>query len=178
VPASTPLRLSARLLAAAAVLALAVPATAAATAGPALAASPAVATPVPTAFTHDPVRDREALYDLLDAARAQHGRGPLRRVPAIEAVAQDWSAQMAATGTLAHDPVLGARMPAGWRVVGENVGSAKGASPTALERAWLASPSHRSNQLDRRYDAVGIGIAYGRDGTVYVTTDFAALRRP
>ena len=56
---------------------------------------------------------------------------------------------------------------------GENV--ARAASAERAHRAIWASPSHRGNLLERRYDSVGIAAVSGPDG-VWVTEVFADLR--
>ena len=120
-----------------------------------------------------PVADPWAaeLYDLLDATRAEHGLPALERQPALEDVAEGWSASMLASATLAHAPDLVAQLPAGWRSAAENVGVTWGGDAASLHAAWLASPGHRANVLDAGLDAVGIGVARGDDGQVWVTVD-------
>jgi uncharacterized protein YkwD len=44
-------------------------------------------------------------------------------------------------------------------------------------RTLWASPSHRSNLLESRFDAVGVGSATGSDQTVWVCEVFAAGAR-
>ena len=58
------------------------------------------------------------------------------------------------------------------------------ATPRATVRAWMHSPDHRANLLDRRFADVGIGVAEGAPialgagelGGTYVT-DFGRRRR-
>jgi len=47
--------------------------------------------------------------------------------------------------------------------VGENIawGTSDRSSPGKIVRAWMRSPGHRRNILDRRFDELGLGIALG-----------------
>ena len=68
--------------------------------------------------------------------------------------------------------------------VGENIawGTLGLATPRAIVAAWMASPPHRANILDRRYRETGIGVsahpptslADGQPGAIY-TQDFGVI---
>ncbi len=68
--------------------------------------------------------------------------------------------------------------------VGENIawGTLYLATPRAIVAAWMASPSHRANILDRHYRETGIGVsphpptslAHGQPGAIY-TQDFGVI---
>ena len=68
--------------------------------------------------------------------------------------------------------------------VGENIawGTLWLATPRAIVAAWMASPGHRANILDRRYRDTGIGVsphpptslAHGQPGAIY-TQDFGVI---
>jgi uncharacterized protein YkwD len=68
--------------------------------------------------------------------------------------------------------------------VGENIawGTLGLATPRAIVAAWMASPPHRANILDRRYRETGIGVsahppaslAGGQPGAIY-TQDFGVI---
>ncbi len=70
--------------------------------------------------------------------------------------------------------------------VGENIawGTLGLATPRAIVAAWMASPPHRANILDRRYRETGIGVlphppaslADGQPGAIY-TQDFGVIIR-
>jgi uncharacterized protein YkwD len=70
----------------------------------------------------------------------------------------------------------------GW-VVGENIawGSGSLATPRSIMRAWMNSPGHRANILNRRFREIGVGIAKGApaagvgNGATYATS-FGARR--
>lgn len=66
-----------------------------------------------------------------------------------------------------------------WRI-GENIAWGTGAlgTPRLIVRAWMHSPGHRANILNRRFTRIGVGVAPGnpsryRGGGTY-TTDFGA----
>ncbi|SDQ36210.1 CAP domain-containing protein [Quadrisphaera sp. DSM 44207] len=122
------------------------------------------------------LHDREVLYGLVDAARAEHGLAPLTRDPAVEAVAQRWSQALEARGALAHDPALHAALSPLVSAARENVGVTSGA-PADVHAAWLRSPSHRATLLDPDVDTAGIGVEHGADGRTWVTLD-AGIDRP
>ncbi|HLZ37956.1 MAG TPA: CAP domain-containing protein [Mycobacteriales bacterium] len=92
--------------------------------------------------------------------------------PDLAAVARQHAAQMAASTSLYHDSRVRTRVPS-WSLLGDNVG--EGASPRKITRAFLASPSHRANILDRGFTEVGIGAVRDADGQLWVTEIF---RRP
>jgi uncharacterized protein YkwD len=54
------------------------------------------------------------------------------------------------------------RSEPGW-IVGENLawGSNELATPRAIVRAWMESPTHRANVLQRRYREIGIAVVLG-----------------
>jgi hypothetical protein len=112
---------------------------------------------------------QQQLLGWLEGRRAISGLGSLQVSPSLTSVAQRWTDHLVATGTLAHNTSLGAQAPSGWTHLGENVGD--GVSVAAIETAFWASPEHRANILGE-YQSVGIGVAAGADGTVFVTTDF------
>lgn len=62
-----------------------------------------------------------------------------------------------------------------WRSMGENI--AKDSTVAGAEASFMNEPrfqpNHRGNILNREYNYVGIGIARGPDGLLYITQDFA-----
>jgi uncharacterized protein YkwD len=79
-----------------------------------------------------------------------------------------WSHHMADEGRLSHS-VLRDGVPAGWKVLGENVAYA---GSVAQAMATLeASPPHRANLLNPAFTSVAIGVVE-RDGRVWVTEVF------
>ena len=113
----------------------------------------------------------QEVFTLLNQYRVANGRPALVQMPALNTVAQNWTTRMMTSNKLDHNPSFSNQYPAGWRLAGENVGYA----PSALRvhNALVASPGHRANMLDSRFNAVGIGFVNGPDGRVWVTQNFA-----
>ncbi len=90
------------------------------------------------------------------AARAAAGLPALALDAQLTAVAQGWANQLAAAGTLSHNPALRTQVT-NWNVLGENVGMA--ADIPSVQAAFMASPAHRDNILDPRYTQMGVASA-------------------
>jgi uncharacterized protein YkwD len=122
---------------------------------------------------------RAALERMINGARASEGLGPLRRAKELDEIAQQHAGAMRDAGRIAHDLGRGdpqARVEESGlsvRVAGENVAHASDAA--SAHRALWRSPSHRENLLEPRFDAVGIGVATGGDGSLWVCEVFADL---
>jgi hypothetical protein len=118
-----------------------------------------------------------ALERMLMEARQTESLPALRRASDLDRIARTHAERMMQAGKLAHDAGDGepdervdhAGLAA--REIGENVAHA--GSVSLAHRALWSSPSHRSNMLERRFDHVGIGVASGPDGSVWVTELFA-----
>ncbi|MGH9283441.1 MAG: CAP domain-containing protein, partial [Acidimicrobiales bacterium] len=93
----------------------------------------------------------------LDDLRASRGLSRLAVDARLTTIARTWSAHMAATSNLAHNPSLASQLPSGWRKSGENVGY--GGSVLSIHNALVASPPHFANMTDPAFNAVGIGVA-------------------
>lgn len=117
---------------------------------------------------------RDATLCLLNRTRARHGLPPLRLNAKLTAAATKHSRDMVRRRYFSHDSPDGRDMldrvraaryvprNAGY-VLGENIGWGSGplAEPMSLVRAWMRSPGHRRNILDRRFRDIGIGIVVG-----------------
>lgn len=127
------------------------------------------------ALAADPGAEQEFL-DRLNRERVARGRAPLRMRDAATGVARDWSDHMARTGRLEHRPDLqrqfNQRVTRSWTKLGENVGV--GGDVAGLHRAFMESPDHRVNILDRIYNQVGIGVTRDGGGRMWVTVNFFA----
>jgi uncharacterized protein YkwD len=121
----------------------------------------------------------DALFLMVNAARASEGSPPLRREPRLDAIAVQHAQAMQDLGRIAHDAGDGdphARIEAAHIDVlaaGENVAHAL--DVTRAHRALWASPSHRENLLQPRFEALGIGIVVDSDGSIWVCEVFADL---
>jgi len=105
-----------------------------------------------------------------NAARAAAGRPRLRIMGDLAAIAERQSRRMAADGTIYHNRDLGSEISGRWWAAGENVGM--GPSCSSVHDAFMSSPGHRANILDRDYNELGVGVTW-RDDTLYVSEVFA-----
>jgi uncharacterized protein YkwD len=120
------------------------------------------------------------LLQLINQVRAQHGLPPLQQDARLQAAARAHTNLMALQETLSHqlpgESVLAKRLElsgAYFCAAGET--AAFNYSADAAQESFMHSPPHRRIILDPRYDAVGVGVVE-RDGTVWVTEDFANLQ--
>jgi hypothetical protein len=104
----------------------------------------------------------------INSLRAGQGAGQLQVHSVLTAKAQAWAAHMAATGCLCHSNLTDG-ITVGWSKLGENVG--RGPSVASLQAAFTASPEHFANMIDKRFQWVGIGVAYG-GGQMWVAEVF------
>jgi len=121
----------------------------------------------------DPVSD---LLGMVNNLRSTLGVAALVTDPTLTSVAQQWSQQMASTGTLAHNPNLNTQILPGWTKTGENAGT--GASLAGIFSALSLSPGHYANMVDPTFNLTGVGVAADSAGTLWITEDFEALPAP
>lgn len=120
---------------------------------------------------------REALEKMINAARLAESVPPLAISAGLARAAEAHARAMRDAGVLAHD--LGEGGPvdrirrAGLEATrpGENVAHAK--TVERAHRVLWASPSHRGNLLDPSFSKLGVGVARGADGSVWVSEVFA-----
>jgi uncharacterized protein YkwD len=129
--------------------------------------------------------DREAaamMLALVNEERAAHSLAPLAVASDVTAVAEDWSAAMAASGELEHNPRFAEDICC-WSIVTENVawsephrvwlpGDPVERVTRELHDGLLSSPGHRANLLDAQVDQIGIGVHVDPTGSVWVTQNF------
>jgi uncharacterized protein YkwD len=113
-----------------------------------------------------PERDMKRL---VNSARLRHDTDRLFLRRRLVRVARNHSRAMANAGTLFHSSNLGAKMPRGWRIVGENVGV--GYSIESLHEAFMGSPPHRQNNLRPAFEKIGVGVVR-RDDRIWITVVF------
>jgi uncharacterized protein YkwD len=89
-----------------------------------------------------------------NVARAKEGLVALKRNAALDAMAQDWAMEMAATG-YRHNPNVARQLPTGWTSAAENI--AKGLASATVVAGWLKSPGHYANIMATHSD---IGVGY------------------
>jgi hypothetical protein len=128
----------------------------------------------------EPIGPADALLAMVNAARNSEGLPAVNADAQLAAVAQAHAEAMRSNRRVAHDSGSGTpldRVTAAnlsFAAIGENVAHASDAAHA--HRALWASPSHRSNLLDPRFDAIGIGVARDDDGTLWVCELFAHRR--
>jgi uncharacterized protein YkwD len=111
---------------------------------------------------------------LINAKRRANGLRPLRQATKLVRAARRHSRDMVAHRYFAHDSRSGVGFSAriartGWMrgrhrwSVGENLAWGGGArsTPRQIVAAWMASPGHRRNILQRGFHVIGIGVASG-----------------
>jgi cysteine-rich secretory family protein len=113
-------------------------------------------------------------YRAINRERANAGRPSLTSKSDLTDIARRHSRRMARDKTIYHNNNLGNEIPGRWYAAGENVGM--GPDCPSIHAAFMGSPGHRSNIIDRDYNQVGVGVALDENGTVYVTEDFAGRR--
>lgn len=120
----------------------------------------------------DAASDADAAAELVNQSRASYGLPRLIPDRELQVIANRRANRMAGNGYLSHTPNLGDQLSWGWWAWAENVGGGPdvGWVHGAFMRSWL----HSSNILDPAFNYVGVGVAYGSDGTVYVAQVFGA----
>ena len=123
----------------------------------------------------------QTILNKVNNLRASLGLKPVTRIAELDAVAQDWSEQMAARKTMEHRPNFANHYPQGWRGASENIAmrSDGGDIGAQLFDQWLNSPPHYANMTDPNADSLGIGIAYeSGSGSWYATQNFGGYGDP
>lgn len=122
-------------------------------------------------------QQRHAL-DLLNADRAAHGLPPLRFNIALSRLAENYAQDMIKRDFFSHTSPEGLtpfermrKHGIPFNYAGENL--AFNASIRDAQQAFMDSPSHRANILNKNYTQVGIGVKEGRNGRTYVVQEFS-----
>lgn len=104
------------------------------------------------------------LLGLVNDARAQLGLQPLVLAMGTTTVAWGWTEHLAQVHALSHNQHLGRQLSthgsSRWRVYGENVGVGSTDDPDGLFDAYMHSPEHRANILNRDYRYVGVAVVF------------------
>ena len=109
-----------------------------------------------------------AVTSKINSARAARGVPRLTIRSDLVTVARGQAQRMAARNVLYHNPSL-AQQVRNFRWVGENVGY--GPSVALVHNAFMNSPSHKANLLDRDYTEVGVGAVWA-NGRVWIAQVF------
>ena len=132
------------------------------------------------AVTPAQLRGESDVFELVNRERSRARLSRLEWDDRLAQVARNYSRRMAREGFFDHyDPngktVLdrAARLK-NWSSIGENlfVCDEQPYFATTAVRGWMRSATHRMNMLDRNWTATGIGIATGRDGSIFITQVF------
>ena len=102
--------------------------------------------------------DRTEVIDRINISRGQSGLPALSENTSLDLKADAWAARLRDECNLYHSN-LADGAPEEWRKLGENVG--RGGSFDQIHTAYLNSPGHRANILDRSYNYVGAGAVWG-----------------
>ena len=120
----------------------------------------------------DAASSEATFYAHINAVRAGDGKPPLVRDDQADGVARAWSAEMARTGQLSHNPNVKSQVT-NWKMLGENVGV--GTNVAVVTRALENSPAHRANMVNAAFTHVGVGVVEA-GGQVWVTEVFKQAR--
>jgi len=108
-----------------------------------------------------------------DARKANGLPALWRDSGAMEVWAKRHSQEMAAKGALFHtSPLTNYSWPAGWKILGENVGVVGNDDMDAMFNAFMNSPAHRANILNRAFTHFAIGCAKDGAGRTWCTVGF------
>ena len=119
-----------------------------------------------------PADDASYAVALINESRGAHGLPGLMPDRELQIIANRQANRMAQSGYIFHSGDLGGRLSWGWWAWSENVGY--GPSVRWVHGAFMNSSYHSSNILHSSYNYVGLGVAYGADGNVYVAQVFGA----
>jgi uncharacterized protein YkwD len=120
---------------------------------------------------------QQATLCLVNNERVSRGRPRLHANDTLRGVAQAYTLEMVAHSFFSHVSPTGSTFDQrirhagylsgtrGW-TIGENLAWGGGilSTPREIVSAWMHSPEHRRNILDRRFRDAGIGIAIGLPG--------------
>lgn len=101
--------------------------------------------------------------------RTARGLRAYRYSPQLSTVALRWAHQMGRSQKLKHNPRL-TNQVRGYRFVGENVGY--GPSLSRTHAAFMKSPGHRANVLDRDYNQIGMAVVKDSKGRYWIVEVF------
>ena len=121
--------------------------------------------------------EEQSFLDRTNAMRRTAGIRELEELGVLSTKAEAWAQYMARTGRLAHSTLSAGLAGLPYKSLGENVGVASGGKDPWLQihNAFAASPAHRANLLNPKFTHMGVGVAVGADGRVWVAEVFAQL---
>jgi uncharacterized protein YkwD len=113
-------------------------------------------------------RDRPAMVDTINRARAWHGAPALRHSASLSRSAKRYARRLLRTGRFGHTRRI--RAGGRFRHLGELLARHNGRKPrrSRTVRGWLRSPWHRPVLLGDQFRLVGVGRVHGRRRTIWV----------
>jgi uncharacterized protein YkwD len=159
------------------------------TGGPAATPTPG-ATGAPTASapaaSATPSTEAAAVLATMNTRRTDAGIAALAVNAVLQREAQQHADDMATRGYFSHDTPEGItfqqRMAASGypsMTLAENIGLTSDGEATGVVAVWMNSSAHRTNLLDARFQAAGVGVARGRyqgQVAIYVVAVFGDTR--
>lgn len=140
-----------------------------------LAVSPAVATaaksPAPRATVKVDKKFEKQVTKRTNKSRTARGLKGLKKNSCLTAFARAQAKRQATSGKMFHQNLRPALHRCKMRKVGENVAFGY-QSTLPLQKAWMNSPGHRKNILDRKYNRVGVGVYRDKTGVPYYAVVF------
>jgi uncharacterized protein YkwD len=116
--------------------------------------------------------NQRIVINQVNRARTSRDRRAISTNGTMNRNSQNWAAHLRSCQCLQHRAgPFGA--PRGWCAAAENVG--RGSSLSGIQAAFMNSPAHRSNVLNRRWTDLGVGVARDRGGEYFVVHAFADL---
>jgi uncharacterized protein YkwD len=113
-------------------------------------------------------KERPAMVDTINRARAKHGVHALRHSTALSRSARRYARHLVRTGTFGH----AGRIRAGrqFKHLGELLARHPGRKPrrSRTVRGWMRSPWHRPVLLGHQFRLVGVGRVHARRRTIWV----------
>lgn len=121
--------------------------------------------------------EERTFFDRTNALRLSRVVRPLAEHDVLTAKAEQWAVHLAGTGMLAHSQLSQGLGGLAWKSLGENVGvsSPTGDTLLRLHNTLAGSSEHLQNMLDPQFTHMGVGVATGADGRVWVVEVFAGL---
>ena len=114
-------------------------------------------------------RAERQMMRYIDRARDRRGIHDMNRSRAIGYKARLHAKRMRSDGSIFHSELGSMLKSLSWQIAGENVGM--GPDLKGLHKAFMKSPGHKHNLLDKRFNRFAVGIVKD-NGYIYVTVMF------
>jgi len=132
----------------------------------------------------DSIFPEETMLKLINRDRSKMNLPDLKMINEVNRIAEKHSKEMAEEGEINHVSRLTGDVSdriKDWKdynmffisKLGENLSKAKDVHSS--QKGLMESPGHRGNILDPDFNSVGIGIAKGKDGYLYITQIFLQI---